>query len=63
MQVWLRWTTAGWSNRVGHKSRGAATAAHFSWVLRAGRPATGRRARGKRLVFEFYRHHHHLLTD
>jgi hypothetical protein len=22
-------------------------------------PSTGRRARGKRLVFEFYGHHHH----
>nr|DAI77055.1 MAG TPA: hypothetical protein [Caudoviricetes sp.] len=47
---------------MGHKSRGAATAAHFSRVLLAGRPSTGRRTRGKRLVFELYGHHHHVLT-
>jgi hypothetical protein len=35
MQVWPRWITAGWSSRVGHKSRGG-HGCRFSWVLLAG---------------------------
>lgn len=58
MLAWRRWTIAVWSNRaVGHESHWAALVvllyeinSHLR-VLPAGRPATGRRARGKRLVF------------
>ncbi|WP_371334708.1 hypothetical protein, partial [Klebsiella quasipneumoniae] len=60
--VWPLWITAGWLSRVGHKSRGG-HGCPFLVGPPGGVVSTGRRARGKRLVFEFHSHHHHLLTD
>ena len=60
--VWLRWTTAGWSNRVGHKSRGRPRLPISRGSSGRGDQPRGRHAR-KTARFEFYGHHHHVLAN
>lgn len=60
MQVWPLWTIAAWLNRVEHKSRKGGYGRQFLAGPPGGLAATRRSDRGKRLVFVFYGHHHHV---